>query len=73
MKYAPTFITACCLLHNFCIGTRNVGKNDEIDNKPNSEHLEKIVLILSEIKSKNRAKIQKEALFQEWIRKHYVP
>jgi hypothetical protein len=33
LKYAPTLITTCCILHNFCIGTRDVGKDDEVDKK----------------------------------------
>jgi hypothetical protein len=39
----------------------------------NSEHLEKIILMSFETKNKNRAKIQKEALFWKWTRKHYGP
>jgi hypothetical protein len=50
-----------------------VGKDDEIDDKPNSEHLKKIILTYFEKINKNRTKIQKEALFCEWTRKHYVP
>jgi hypothetical protein len=72
LKYEPTLITACCILHNFCIGTGDMGKDDELDNEPNSGHPEKIILTLSENKSKNRDKIQREALFREWTRKHYV-
>jgi hypothetical protein len=66
-------ITWSCILHNFCIGTGDVGKDDEIDDKPNSEHLKKIILTYFEKINKNRTKIQKEALFCEWTRKHYVP
>jgi hypothetical protein len=63
LKYAPTLIIACCILHNFCIGIGDVGKDDEIDDKPNSEHPKKIILTLFETNNKNRAKIQKGALF----------
>jgi hypothetical protein len=63
LKYIPILITACCILHNFYIGVGDVEKDDEIDDKPNSEHLEKIILILFETKNKNRSKIQKDELF----------
>ena len=63
LKYAPTLIITCYILHNFCIGTGDVEKDDEIDDKPNSEHPKKIILTLFKIKNKNRVKIQKEALF----------
>ena len=36
LKDALTIVTACCILHNFCIRTRDVGRDDEIDDKPNS-------------------------------------
>jgi hypothetical protein len=33
LKYVLILITAYCIIHNFCIGIGDVGKDDEIDNK----------------------------------------
>ena len=67
MKYVPTLITACCILHNFCIGTRDMGKDDELDNEPDSEHPEKIILTLSENKNKIELKSKERHYFENGL------
>jgi nitrous oxide reductase len=72
LKYARTIITSCCILHNFYIGTGDVRMDDLIDDKPNSLKLDNVVPTHAEEQSKRMGKREREALFQEWSRKHYV-
>jgi hypothetical protein len=72
LKYAPTIITACCILHNFCIGTGDVGIDDLIDDEPNSLKPDNVVPTPAEEQSKMMGVSEREALFQEWSRKHYA-
>jgi hypothetical protein len=72
LKYAPTIITTCCILHNLCIGTGDVVRDDLISDKPNSLKPDNVVPIPAEEQSKRMGKREREALFQEWSRKHYV-
>jgi hypothetical protein len=69
LKYAPTLITACCILHNLSIGTGDMGKDDELDNEPNSEHLEKIILTSLRIKVKIELKSKKRHYFENRLEK----
>jgi hypothetical protein len=72
LKYAPTIITACCILHNFCIGIGDVGSHDLIDDKPNSLKPDSGLPTPAEEQSKKMGKREREALFQEWSRKYYA-
>ena len=72
LKYAPAIITTCCILYNFCIGTGDVGRDDLIDDKPNSLKPDNVVPTPSEEQSKMMGKREREALFQEWSRVHYA-
>lgn len=65
LKYAPIIITACCILHNFCIGNGDVGRDGKIDEKSNSLKPDNVVPTLAEEQSKRMGKIKRKALFQK--------
>jgi hypothetical protein len=49
-----------------------VGRDDLIDDKPNSLKPDNAVPTPAEEQSKRMGKREREALFQEWSRKHYA-
>ena len=74
LKYVPTIIVAC-ILHNFCIASGDVGGEIEMDDLSNDrkKEIDSPNLTVSDIQSKNLAKTQREALYQDWMKKHYKP
>ena len=75
LKYVPTIIVACCILHNFCIASGDVGGENDIDDLSNDreKEIDSANLIVSDIQSNNLARAQREALYQDWVKKHYKP
>jgi hypothetical protein len=74
LKYGPVVAVACCILHNFLIDSREVGRDDELDDNliDNAKERSLLMPTMSEKKSESRAKIQRNLLFEEWKKNQHI-
>ena len=68
LKYAPTIVTACCILHNFMIDEGGTSEIEIMDNELNSAWPFNLDYSREERRSQTIAKEQREILFQNWMR-----
>ena len=63
LKYVPTIIVACCILHNFCIASRNKEAENKMNDLLNDREKEidspNLTVTVSDIQSKNLVKTQR--------------
>jgi hypothetical protein len=71
LEYAPTIITACCILHNFLIEEGDIDGDDQ-DKESNSKAPLKFEYISKdERRSENIAKQQRDIIFNKWVKGKY--
>ena len=71
LEYAPTVISACCILHNFLIEEGDIGGDDQ-DKELNSKAPLKFEYISEdERRLENIAKKQRETIFNKWVKEKY--
>ena len=71
LKYAPTIVTTCCILHNFMIDEGGSSEIEIMDNELNSSWPFNLDYSREERRSETIAKEQREILFQNWMRSKY--
>ena len=71
LKYAPTIVTTCCILHNFMIDEGGTSEIEIMDNELNSSWPFNLDYSREERRSEMIAKEQREILFQNWMRSKY--
>ena len=67
LKYAPTIVTTCCILHNFLIDEGNSSGSEIVDNELNSSWPFNLDYSREERRSEAIAKEQRDILFQNWV------
>lgn len=71
LEYAPTVVTACCILHNFLIEEGDIG-SDDLDKEPNfGKAVATKVIPEAEKTSENVAKQYRDVLFENWSKEKY--